>query len=278
VLVSPEPQPYSLDMPLYMDRHDVPNASAEEVAAAHVLDLGVQSEHGVRYLTYWFDDATGAVFCLAEGPSREAVEHVHRDAHGLMATSIIEVEPGPVQAFFGAVPQHPPGEAYTDSALRAVLFTDLCGSTEMTQRLGDAAAMSLLRVHDEIVRAALTGHRGREVKHTGDGIMASFSSVSSAVEAAIVIQQRLAEHDVADQLTVRIGISAGEPVSDNNDLFGAAVQLAARLCSSSDPGGILVSIAVRELCIGKQFRFDDRGPIELKGFSEPAHVFSVVWA
>jgi class 3 adenylate cyclase len=264
-------------MPLYMDRHEAPGVTAEQVAAAHVQDLGVQGAHDVRYLTYWFDDS-GAVFCLAEGPSREAVEQVHREAHGLMATNVIEVEPGPVQAFFGPLPQHPPGEAYTDSALRAVLFTDLCGSTEMTQRLGDAGAMTLLRVHDAIVRDALAGNRGREVKHTGDGIMASFSSVSSAVEAAIVIQRRLSERDDVVDLTVRIGISAGEPVSDNNDLFGAAVQLAARLCSHSDPGGILVSIAVRELCIGKQFRFDDRGPVELKGFSEPAHVFAVDWA
>jgi class 3 adenylate cyclase len=253
-------------MPLYMDRHHVPGATPEDVAAAHVQDIGVQSAHGVRYLTYWFDDDSGAVFCLAEGPSREAVEQVHREAHGLIATNIIEVEPGPIQAFFGAIPEHPPGEAYSESALRAVLFTDLCGSTELTQRLGDAGAMSLLREHDEIVRAALAANRGREVKHTGDGIMASFSSVG----------ERGAE--VTERLDVRIGISAGEPVSDNNDLFGAAVQLAARLCSSSDPGGILVSIAVRELCIGKQFRFDDRGSMELKGFSEPAHVYSVDWA
>jgi class 3 adenylate cyclase len=266
-------------MPLYMDRHHVPGASAEDVAAAHVQDLGVQSAHGVRYLTYWFDGDSAEVFCLAEGPSRDAVEQVHREAHGLIASSIIEVEPGPIQSFFGTLPEHPAGEAYTESALRAVLFTDLCGSTEMTQRLGDAGAMSLLREHDEIVRTALAGNRGREVKHTGDGIMASFSSVSSSVEAAIAIQRRLAERsNGSDRLDVRIGISAGEPVSDNNDLFGAAVQLAARLCSSSEPRGILVSIAVRELCIGKQFRFDDRGPLELKGFAEPAHAFSVDWA
>ena len=94
------------------------------------------------------------------------------------------------------------------------------------------------------------------------------------------MQRRLAERDgdAADRPDVRIGISAGEPVSDNNDLFGAAVQLAARLCSSSEPGGILVSVAVRELCIGKPFRFDDRGHMELKGFSEPARVYSVYWA
>jgi class 3 adenylate cyclase len=262
-----------------MDRHDLPGITAEELAAAHSKDVGVQGAHGVRYLTYWFEPASGSVFCLAEGPSVEAVEQVHREAHGDIASSIIEVEPGPINAFFGAVPEHPVGEAYTASAVRAVLFTDICGSTEMTQRLGDDQAIALLREHDTIVRDALAAHEGREVKHTGDGIMASFTSVSSAVEAAIAMQQRLVAREApADSaLDVRIGISAGEPVSDHDDLFGAAVQLAARLCSASNPRGITVSVAVRELCVGKRFTFESRGALTLKGFSEPTHVYEVRW-
>ena len=78
-------------------------------------------------------------------------------------------------------------------------------------------------------------------------------------------------------LEVRIGISAGEPVSDNEDLFGAAVQLAARLCAASEPRGITVSVAVRELCVGKRFAFEERGPMVLKGFSEPTHFYEVDW-
>ena len=266
-------------VPLFMDRHDVPGASAEEIAAAHSQDVGIQSAHGVRYLTYWFEPDSGSVFCLAEGPSIEAVEQVHREAHGQMAGNIIEVEPGPVQAFFGSLPEHPLGTAYSESAVRAVLFTDICGSTEMTERLGDDRAMTLLHEHDAIVRDALARYDGREVKHTGDGIMASFSSVSGAVEAAIAMQRRLSERDEDPdaRLDVRIGISAGEPVSDHDDLFGAAVQLAARLCSCSDPRSITVSVAVRELCVGKRFLFEPRGPMALKGFSEPTHVYEVDW-
>ena len=266
-------------VPLYMDRHDVPGASAEEIAAAHSADVGVQSAHGVRFLTYWFEADSGSVFCLAEGPSIEAVEQVHREAHGQVAATIIEVEPGPVQAFFGSLPEHPVGTSYTASAVRAVLFTDICGSTEMTERLGDAGAMTLLHEHDAIVRDALSTHGGHEVKHTGDGIMASFASVSNAVEAAIAMQRRLADRDAAPDapLDIRIGISAGEPVSDHDDLFGAAVQLASRLCSASDPRGIAVSVAVRELCVGKRFDFESRGPTTLKGFAEPVHVYGVRW-
>ncbi len=260
-----------------MDRHDVPGASAEDLAAAHAADVGVQQNHGVRYLTYWFDQDAGAVFCLAEGPSKQAVEDVHREAHGLLATTIIEVEPGPVQAFFGTIPTHPVGDAYVDSAVRAVLFTDICGSTELTQTLGDAAGTALVHEHDAIVRRALDGHDGREVKHTGDGIMASFASVSAAVEAAIDVQRSLIERNESAEtsIDVRIGISAGEPVTDEGDLFGAAVQLAARLCAYSSPGRITVSVAVRELCIGKRLQFEDRGAVALKGFAEPTQCYEV---
>jgi class 3 adenylate cyclase len=267
-------------MPLFMDRHEVPGASAEDLASAHAADVGVQQNHGVRYLTYWFEAESGSVFCLAEGPDKQAVEDVHREAHGLLATTIIEVEPGPIQRFFGAIPQHPVGHAYQESAVRAVLFTDICSSTELTQALGDEAGTQLVREHDIVVRRALESHGGREVKHTGDGIMGSFSSVSGAVEAAVAIQQDLAERnrDAETAIGLRIGISAGEPVTEDGDLFGAAVQLAARLCSECEPGSITVSVAVRELCIGKRLQFGGVRSVALKGFPEPVQVHDVHWA
>ena len=136
------------------------------------------------------------------------------------------------------MPHHPPGTPYTAPAMRAIVFTDLCGSVAQTQQLGDAGHMTLLREHNEIVRAELATHDGREVKHTGDGIMAAFASVASAVAFAVAVQQTLRErNENADTpIHLSIGISAGEPVTDaNNDLFGAAVQLAARLCDSPHP-------------------------------------------
>jgi len=266
-------------MPLFLDRHDAPGATAAEVAAAHALDLSVQDSHGVRYVTYWFDDAGGKVFCLAEGPDRAALEAVHREAHGLVADDIIEVGYGPINAFLGQIPQYPAGEAYPDPAVRTILFTHMCASTEQTQVLGDQGHLAILREHDDIVRTALTAHGGREVKHTGDGIMVSFRSVLSAVDCAISIQRSLAcrNRDAAIPFEVRIGISAGEPVADHDDLFGAAVQLAARLCGVAAPGGVAVSTAVRELCIGKRLEFECTGPIALKGFAEPVQVHQVIW-
>jgi len=265
-------------MALFLDRHQIPGATAADVAAAHELDLAVQDRYGVRYVTYWFDDSAGTVFCLAEGPDRAAVETVHREAHGLMADNVIEVGEGPINAFLGDVPKHPAGEAYVESAVRAVLFTDFCNSTQLTQELGDEGFMCLLREHNEIVRTAVGSRGGREIKHTGDGIMASFSSVTAAVESGITIQQCVQvrnEAPASRPFHLRVGISVGEPITDNGDLFGATVQLSARLCDAASPGSVAVSNAVRELCAGKRFDFDSRGEVALKGFAEPVAVFEV---
>jgi class 3 adenylate cyclase len=268
-------------VPMYIDRHDAPGISPEELAAAHHADVSVQEKYGVQYHTYWFDPDNGTIFCLAEGPSREAVEDVHREAHGQLASVVLEIDANaPLNSFLGSPPTHPVGEAYVAPALRAIVFTDICGSVAQTQELGDEGHIQLLKVHNDIVRAELAAHGGREVKHTGDGIMASFNSVASSIAFAVAVQRSLAQRNERESplLLVSIGISAGEPVTDeHDDLFGAAVQLAARICAAADAGQIAVSVAVRELCVGKSIRFEDRGPVALKGLSEPANVFNVPW-
>jgi class 3 adenylate cyclase len=262
-----------------MDRHDDMEITPEELAGAHEQDLAVQAKHGVRYLSYWFDPEAKSVFCLVDAPNREAAEAVHREAHGAMANKIIQVEGHAVMSFLGAAPAHPAGEAYVETAFRTILFTDIVGSTDMTQRLGDAKAMELVRMHDLVVRKELAAVGGNEVKHTGDGIMASFSSVARAIECAVAIQRALESHraDAEHPIHVRIGVSAGEPVAEADDLFGAAVQLAARACNHAAASSILVSTAVRELCVGKGFAFEARGPFELKGFDELVQLFEVTW-
>jgi class 3 adenylate cyclase len=269
-------------MPYYMDRHDLTGVTADDLASAHLLDLATQDTFGVRYVTYWFDWERQSAFCLADGPSREAVVAVHAASHGLLASEVIEVERSAVDRLLGPLVNHQPGEAYVDTAFRAILFTDITGSTALTQRIGDAAAMQVVDIHDRVVRNALHVHGGTEVKHTGDGLMASFRSVIDAVSCAITIERNIADQMAktlgAEQpVTVRIGIAAGEPVTSDGDLFGAAVQLAARLADRAAPGTVVVSSAVRDLAIGKGFTFGRARQVRLKGFDEPIRTYEVGW-
>jgi class 3 adenylate cyclase len=150
----------------------------------------------------------------------------------------------------------------------------------LTQSLGDDAALAMLGVHDTIVRDALSASGGREVKHTGDGIMASFVSTAAAVRCAIQIQRELDKHAQANPeraLKVRVGAAAGEPVEQHNDLFGSTVQLASRLCAHAQPEQILVSNAIAELCLGKGLLFEDLGEVTLKGFGYPVRAHAASW-
>ncbi|MEX0785477.1 MAG: adenylate/guanylate cyclase domain-containing protein [Dehalococcoidia bacterium] len=170
----------------------------------------------------------------------------------------------------------PSQPTYAPPGLVTILFTDLTSSTELTQRLGDAKAQELVRAHNTIVREALSGHGGTEIKHTGDGIMASFGTASGALDCAIAIQRAVAERDEAN-LQVHVGVNAGEPVAEESDLYGTSVQLARRICDSAAGGEILASNVVRELAAGKDFLFADRGDIALRGFENPVRVYEVRW-
>ena len=270
-------------MPIFMDRHDMRGATAESVADAHRRDLDMQDKYGVKYMTYWYDEARGTGFCLVEAPDAATAERCHHEAHGMVASEIIPVDLTAVEAFLGRIgdPRLAASDIKpdTDAGLRGVLVTDIVGSTEMTARLGDAAALELVRVHDALVRRGLALHAGREVKHTGDGIMAAFDDVANAVRAAADIQQRFHDYnaEAAESLRVRIGIHAGEPVAEHNDLFGATVQMAFRLCTEAEAGGILVSGLVRELSGQDAARFVALGERRLKGFSASTPVFRFGW-
>ena len=271
-------------MPLYMDRHDGVTVTTRELVRNHLRDIEVQRKYDARFVTYWFDQEAHTVFCLVDAPSTDAAEGVHREAHGSVASEIIEVGQRAVEEFMGRIADTPaaidPATTDMQSPLRMILFTDMESSVATTQRLGDAGAMELLRTHNAFIRDALEAHNGSEVKHTGDGIMASFLSASGAVECAIAIQRAFSSHNEQNPGTpirVRIGLSAGEPVMESQDLFGAAVQLARRICDCAKPSAILVANVVRELCMGKGLLFADSGETALRGFEDPVRLYEVRW-
>ena len=269
-------------MPIFLDRHDLTGLTASDIAEAHRKDLEVQGKYGVRFLTYWFDESNGTGFCLIDAPNIETAMRVHDEAHGDVAKDVIEVDLSAVHAFLGRVSDPEPiggaDKVNFGSALRAIMFTDIVGSTSMTERLGDARSVEMVRAHDALVRRALKEKNGRVVKHTGDGIMASFDDAMASVECARSIQQAFEAFNLAskEQLRVRIGIDVGEPIADSNDLFGATVQMAARLCQLAEPDAILVSSVVQDR-LRNGFEFVKIGPSHLKGFPQPVDVYGVEW-
>jgi len=273
-----------------MDIHSIPGGvTAEAIARAHKQDVKIQGKYGVSYHKYWVNEKAGKVFCLCHAPNAEAAAQVHREAHGQTADRIIQVEPDVADLFLGGNEVNDAGAVVLpdaeaddrDPGIRTILFTDIVGSTSLTRRIGDEAAMDLLYVHDSIVRNALVDLGGREIKHLGDGIMASFVSAVAAVKCATRVQREISKDGRENEdrpIKVRVGIAAGEPVEHHNDLFGCTVQLAARLCATAQPEQILVSNVVVELCEGKILRFEELGEIALKGFDHPVRAHAVTWS
>lgn len=265
-------------MPIFLDRHDVGEFSAEEVAKLHVKDLAIQDRYGVKFLTYWYDAERRTTFCLVDAPDKETADRVHNEAHGHASNQMISVDLSAVEAFLGRIQDPPTAKVrpIDESGFRAIMFTDMVGSTEMTVQLGDAMSLELLRAHDAIIRRCLERYRGAEVKHLGDGIMASFDDVPASVTCAIKVQEEFASYNARSErpIHIRIGIHAGEPVADSHDLFGSAVQMAARVCAIAEADSILVSREVRDACADADLAFKPAGSKALKGFAEPVELFS----
>lgn len=248
----------------------LPREETAELLRGAVEALGTPPEQAARYAeTYesyllnpryleMFEGGRLSVNCFLEGDS----EGAHRLGPALESW------------------RNPHKEEQQAQGAVAVMFTDMVGSTDLNQTVGDARAQHVVHTHNRIVRGVLADYYGREVKHTGDGIMASFANTSNAVKAGIVIMKRVAANNRAEKdlpLTLRIGINVGEPIQENNDLFGVTVQMAARLCAAAQPTQVIVSEAVKAMCAGKDIKFMDRGTRLLKGIPDPVPVFEPVW-
>ena len=162
-----------------------------------------------------------------------------------------------------------------------LLFTDLVGSTELLDRLGDDAGEHVLREHFAILRAAAREHGGQEVKSLGDGLMVAFESALGAVACAMRMQQRIAaygdQHD-NPSIGLRIGLNAGEVIRSEDDYFGAPVVVAKRLCDRAGSAQILSSDMVRSLVGNRgEYRFLALGAMELKGLADPVVGFELDW-
>lgn len=243
-------------MPIYMDIHIVPGVKAKDVAEAHRLDLMHQGEHGCTCMTYWIDEQRESVFCLVEAPQKEAVEEMHRKAHGLTPNKIIEVDSSLVESFLGRI--YDPENAtvtddglkiFADSSFRILMVTKITDPVLLKHQLGAENAHELLSKHNSIIRKHIAFYCGSEAEHEGSDFVVSFTSASKAVACALAIQKEL--HDAA-HLDLRMGINAGEPVEKSGHLFGDTIQLALNLCAIAGDCKIAVTSQVKEL-VSKDF-------------------------
>jgi AraC-like DNA-binding protein len=245
-------------MPIFMDRHEVPGATAADVAIAHQKDLGVQSKYKCRAMTYWFDESRAVAFCLIEAPDAEAVMQMHNEAHGLIPNRIIQVHSELVEAFLGRIGDPSAAEiagdlgipVFEESAFRTVLAVELKDVAILAVRHGVAATNEILRAHDAIIASALRRFRCGRVTKMEDLYLVTFPSTSNGVECAKQIQSELNALSVsndqtsASTMSVGMALSAGEPVADQADLFGDAIQSAKRMCRLAHDNRIFIAAAV----------------------------------
>ena len=239
-------------MPIFMDRHDLPEAvTAEAVAKVHQEDLKIQDQYGCRGLTYWFDEKRGTAFCLIEAPEESAVKTMHNQAHGMIPNQIIEVDTHVVNAFLGRItdPAGKKGEMniINEPAFRTIMITSLQDALIWTAKVGRDKVQSFITQHNHIIRQSIQQFGGQEVKCQQGGFIVSFQSITNGLQCARAIQNKMQELDDPEiDLRIRIGISAGSPVNESPELFGQTISLAQQLCDIATSGQIVISSEIRE--------------------------------
>ena len=236
-----------------MDKHIVPGIEARHAAEAHREDLKIQDQYGCRCMTYWVDEGRGYAFCLIDAPNIESVHEMHRRAHGLIPHEIIQVNSHVVEAFLGRMedpkgwndPDDPTLKVFNDPAFRVILVSQTDDPVLVSHKLGKEKAKDLFVLHNDLIREQLSLYEGSEVELEGKGFIASFVSVSQAIQCAISIRKRL--HIASELLGFRMGIHAGIPVTRNKDLFGDTINLAQNLCYIGEDNQILWSSIIQEL-------------------------------
>jgi len=234
-------------MPIYMDRHDVPETiTAKDIAHMHKEDIKIQHLFNCRALTYWFDDKRKTAFCLIDAPHAKNIEEMHNSAHGQIPHEIIEVDASVVESFLGRI-EDPVNEAYSnmniidDPAFRAIMAIRLNRKT--------LNAQSSQEVLPEIADGLFDQFDANVVRQNREGYLLSFKSVTRAVNFAIALQSELKNSNQDTKggpIVVNIGLSAGLPVSGSGALFNKTIQLAERMCHVADKK-IVLTTEVKDL-------------------------------
>jgi AraC-like DNA-binding protein len=245
-------------MPLFMDFHELDEFSdntIEELRQGHKLDLAVQVKYNVEYKHYYISRENRKAFCVMEGPDKESCEAVHREAHGLVACNIVEVELNKYGLIMGLQRCDPDGmhiqeDGTIDSGLRTILLINTL--TTISNDRPDRYELSdhFLSYSNEL-REALTRHGGRELATGRSETTCAFTSCIDAVQCGFFLQERISHlngrlKDKKVRFETTIVLHAGEPVTRNSEFFGDTIQLARRLSHLGKDGDVILSSSVNE--------------------------------
>jgi len=225
-------------MPIYMDRHDLSETvTAENVAQLHKQDLNIQHKFRCRGLTYWFDENRKTAFCLIEAPDKQAIKDMHKQAHGDVPHKIIEVDASIVESFLERI-EDPEKSRKTelniinDPAFRTLMVIGFKLNSLSINELNRVKSLS--QKYKLMIAEIIKHFDGRIVNQNDDCFLVSFKSVSGAVLCAIEAYSKYHEQvDKADNkiMRLKIGSSAGVPVTEKGNIFEGAVKLAERMFS-----------------------------------------------
>lgn len=234
-------------MPLYMDLHKLPHITIAEAKKAHVADEQIQRQYGVRYLQFWVNEEAGNLFCLVEGPDKATVESVHRMAHGHVACAVVEVDPSYYSIIMGNTNMRIEeglvlrGSGHVDPGTRFILTVSF---HEKSASNTSPFVLTRERMLDSIAM-----HNGRRVRVSGDDYLVNvFDHASEALQCAKDIQTEFQHGRKKSPVVFTIGLSAGQPVTENNEFIEETVRLARRLSLVADEGHIFVSSLFGDLC------------------------------
>ena len=239
-------------MPIFMDRHDMPeDINAEHVARMHQADLKIEHEYNCRGLTYWCDEQRKTAFCLIEAPNKEAIQKMHNRAHGDVAHRIIEVDENVVESFLGRIEdpeksQNTELNIINDPAFRVIMVLET--SNYLNRLEANQFSVFTQKFHRSVAKT-LKYFEGRIAKQDDKSYLVSFKSVTNAILCALKIQYNfkyITPRFDAPNRRLNIGLSAGVPVTDKDQIFAETITLATQMCEFVN-NQIVISSAVKEL-------------------------------
>ena len=227
-------------MPLFMDLHKMPNITMDEAKKAHIADELIQGRYGVKYLQFWVNVEAGLLFCLVEGPDKASVENVHRQSHGHVACAVVEVDPSYCSLIMGNNIRIDQGLVRRDTGL-----LDSGTRFILTVSFYEKVTADAMKTRESIVNK-FGKYNGRRIRLNGEDSQVSvFDSADEAIRCAREIQSELSKNRKKTSFT--IGLSAGQPVTENNEFIEETVRLAKRLSLIAEEGHVIVSPLFSEL-------------------------------